>query len=90
MTNEARQIDLTTFRVLCYLLDNEEWWPTYEILADEIKSTVPKCKVAMQELKADGLAYYGPTIDDDGVPSGSGWFPTGKARGLKLTNGDTT
>ncbi len=76
--------DLRPYRVLEILdewsSEDDGFWHGYSQLHDElwdryeIKVTDRRLRAIMSKLRYDGIIEYGPTYDQDGMVSGSGYF----------------
>jgi hypothetical protein len=51
-------------------------WPRFQKLHDLTRIPVAEIRREFQEMRAEGLFYHTHAIDCDGIPNGSGYFPT--------------
>ena len=61
-----------------YDLLNDEQWMGYVKAREETGWSRRRVRAALRELSLLGFAHYGPACNEDGVPSGSGWWRTHK------------
>lgn len=67
-----------------YLNDDETPLMSYRLLAQGLKVDKSRLQIEMKELRNSGLVELVPAVDQDYMPSGSGWTLT--AEGVKLLN----